>query len=107
MLRIFACLLLQSLHRLRPQITRAVGIATAGTLLHSFSRRGDRGAGRKFIFNAVRDGAVGKFIHSPQANPDDGPAGPVIGKGQANPQAVHGGAYAPYVIERWTKLQGS
>jgi len=20
---------------------------------------------------------------------------------------VHGGAYAPYVIERWTKLQGS
>jgi hypothetical protein len=59
------------------------------------------------IFNAMRDGAMGKFIHNPQANPDDGLAGPVIGKGQANPQAVHGGAYAPYVIERWTKLQGS
>jgi hypothetical protein len=61
----------------------------------------------QIIFNAVRDGAVGKFIHNPQANPDDGLAGPVIGKGQANPQAVHGGAYAPYVIERWTKARGS
>lgn len=61
----------------------------------------------QIIFNAVRDGALGKFIHNPQANPDDGLAGPVIGKGQANPQAVHGGAYAPYVVERWTKAQGS
>lgn len=61
----------------------------------------------QIIFNAVRDGAVGKFIHNPQANPDDGLAGPVIGKGQANPNAVHGGAYAPYVVERWTKVQGS
>jgi hypothetical protein len=61
----------------------------------------------QIIFNAARDGAVGKFIHNPQAVPNDGLAGPVIGKGQANPQAVHGGAYAPYVVERWTKLQGS
>ncbi len=61
----------------------------------------------QIIFNAVRDGAIGKFIHNPQANPDDGLAGPVIGKGQANPRAVRGGAYAPYVIERWTKTQGS
>ena len=58
-------------------------------------------------FQRGADGAVGKFIHNPQANPDDGLAGPVIGKGQADPQAVHGGAYAPYVIERWTKVQGS
>jgi hypothetical protein len=61
----------------------------------------------QIIFNAVRDGAVGKFIHNPEANPDDRLAGPVIGKGQANPRAVRGGAYAPYVIERWTKVQGS
>jgi hypothetical protein len=27
--------------------------------------------------------------------------------GPANPGAVHGGAYAPYVIERFTKLAGS
>jgi hypothetical protein len=58
------------------------------------------------IFNAVSDGAIGKFIHDPNFKPDDGLAGPVIGKGQSNPVAVHGGAYAPYVIERWTKLQG-
>ncbi len=60
----------------------------------------------QIIFNAVRDGALGKFIHNPQANPDDGLSGPVIGKGQANPQAVHGGAYAPYVVDRWTKVKG-
>ncbi len=61
----------------------------------------------QLIFNPVRDGALGKFIHNPQANPDDGLAGPVIGKGQANPGAVRGGDYAPYVVERWTKVQGS
>jgi hypothetical protein len=55
----------------------------------------------------VRDGAAGKFIHIPNRNPADGLAGPVIGKGQANPEAVHGGAYAPYVVERWTKVRGS
>ncbi len=59
------------------------------------------------IFNAVRDGALGKFIHDPRSSPDDGLAGPVIGKGKADPAAVHGGAYAPYVVERWTKLHGS
>jgi len=61
----------------------------------------------QIIFNAVRDGALSKFIHNPQADPDDGLSGPVIGKGQANPRAVHGGAYAPYVVERWTKVKGS
>lgn len=61
----------------------------------------------QIIFNAVRDGAAGRFIHIPGGNPPDGLAGPVIGRGQANPEAVHGGAYAPYVVERWTKVQGS
>ena len=50
---------------------------------------------------------MGKFIHDSKAQPDDGLAGPVIGKGRKNPTTVHGGAYAPYVVERWTKLQGS
>jgi hypothetical protein len=59
------------------------------------------------IFNATRDGAIGRFIHDPDATPDDGVAGPVIGKGRADPSSVRGGAYAPYVIERWTRLQGS
>ena len=61
----------------------------------------------QILFDIVRDGALGKFIHNPRAHPDDGLAGPVIGKGQANPGAVRGGAYAPYVVERFTKLKGS
>ena len=59
------------------------------------------------IFDEVRDGALGKFIHDPKIQPDDGLEGPVIGVGQSNPAAVKGGAYAPYVVERWTKVQGS
>jgi hypothetical protein len=56
----------------------------------------------------VRDSALGKFIHNPQAKTDDGLAGPVFGpKNQANPSAVHGFGYAPYAVERWTKVQGS
>jgi hypothetical protein len=61
----------------------------------------------QIIFNAIRDGALGTFIHDPRSNPNDGLAGPVIGKGKANPDAVHGGAYAPYVVERWTRLRGA
>jgi hypothetical protein len=60
----------------------------------------------QLVFNGANDG-LGKFIHNPTANPPDGLAGPVIGKGQMDPEAVHGGAYAPYVVERWTKLKGS
>jgi hypothetical protein len=59
------------------------------------------------IFNAIRDGAQGTFIHDPAIKPDDGLAGPVIGAGTSNPDAVRGGTYAPYVVERWTKVQGS
>lgn len=61
----------------------------------------------QLIFNPIRDGAMGKFIHNPNARLEDGLAGPVIGKGQEDPRAVRGGDYAPYVVERWTKLQGS
>jgi hypothetical protein len=59
------------------------------------------------LFNAQRDGALGKFIHDPSITPDDGLAGPVIGKGQRDPSAVHGGAYAPYQVEAWTRVRGS
>jgi Domain of unknown function (DUF4185) len=61
----------------------------------------------QILFDPVRDGALGKFIHDPQREPDDGLAGPVIGKGRASPEAVRGGFYAPYVVERWTRLRGS
>ncbi len=58
------------------------------------------------IFSPMRDGAMGTFIHNPRAVPPDGLSGPVIGKGQANPEAVRGGSYAPYVVERFTRLSG-
>ncbi len=59
------------------------------------------------IFNAVRDGAFGKFIHDPRANPPDGLAGPVIGgENQADRESVRSGEYAPYVIERRTHVDG-
>jgi hypothetical protein len=61
----------------------------------------------QILFNEVRDGALGKFIHNPHIKPDDGLAGPVIGISQADAASVQGGSYAPYVVERWTRLQGS
>jgi uncharacterized protein DUF4185 len=59
------------------------------------------------IFDEVRDRAMGTFIHDPTVRPNDGLAGPVIGKRQAKPNSVPGGVYAPYVVERWTTVQGS
>ena len=61
----------------------------------------------QILFNDVRDGALGKFIHDPRAKPDDGLAGPVIGINPADAASRQGGTYAPYVVERWTKVQGS
>jgi hypothetical protein len=59
------------------------------------------------VFNMVRDGGLGKFIHKADAVQDDGLAGPILGaKKQANPGAIRGAAYAPYVVERWTKVDG-
>jgi hypothetical protein len=58
----------------------------------------------QLIFDPDRDPGPGRFIH---ASPNDGLAGPVIGPGAANPEAVRGSAYAPYVVERWTRRQGN
>jgi hypothetical protein len=59
----------------------------------------------QILFNMVRDGGLGKFIH--KVDTDDGLAGPILGaKNQANPGAIRGSAYAPYVVERWTKVEG-
>jgi hypothetical protein len=50
-----------------------------------------------------RDG-LGRFIH--QAGEDDGLAGPVIAReGKDDPGVVPGGAYGPYVVERWTRVE--
>jgi hypothetical protein len=61
----------------------------------------------ELILDPLRDRVRGTFIHVPGANPPDGLAGPVIGPGRANPEAQPGGAYAPYVVERWTRRRDS
>jgi hypothetical protein len=62
----------------------------------------------QLLFNMVRDGAIGKYIHNSFSRRDDGLAGPVQGpRNQGDPASVHGGAFAPYVVERWTKVAGS
>jgi hypothetical protein len=62
----------------------------------------------EIVFNAVRDNAFGKFIHGPMRKIDDGLAGPVLGqRNRVNAAEIRGGAFAPYVVERWTKVQGS
>ncbi len=62
----------------------------------------------QLLFNAVLDGAFGKYIHNPHAQPNDGLAGPVLlPRNQADPENSRGAAYGPYVIERWTKVRGS
>ena len=49
------------------------------------------------------EGGYGVFIHHPKSN--DRLAGPVIGdENKDDPEAVKGGAYAPYVVERWTRV---
>jgi hypothetical protein len=59
------------------------------------------------IFHPLRDPGRGVFIHNPRGNPPDKLVGPVIGQAQFDPEGTHGGAYAPYVVERWTKVQGN
>jgi hypothetical protein len=62
----------------------------------------------QILFNAVRDNGFGRFIHNPLRKKDDGLEGPILGaRANANPAEVHGGAFAPYVVERWTKVQGA
>src|ERR1700722_7568365 len=62
----------------------------------------------QILFNAMRDKGFGRFIHNPARRRDDGLEGPILGaRNNANPAQVHGGAFAPYVVERWTKVQGS
>ena len=54
------------------------------------------------VLFTAHDGA--KFMHNPRADPADGLAGPVIGKPEKDWTAEYAGAYAPYVVERFTKV---
>ena len=62
----------------------------------------------QLIFNPKRDGASGKFIHDPTIVPDppgDGLNGPTIG--QNNVYTTPGSPYAPYMIERFTRVSSN
>jgi hypothetical protein len=84
----------------RPPATRGILFSFSSTPWGPWSQP-------QVLFDAQRDGAFGTFIHDPSIQPDDGLEGPVIGQGKADPAAVRGGAYAPYAVERWTKVRGS
>lgn len=58
----------------------------------------------QLMFNATRDGGLGTFMHDPRISPGDGLAGPVIGPIDA--ETTPGGPYAPYMIERFTRISG-
>lgn len=77
--------------------------ATRGIIFrHAPAPWGPWSAGQ-VIFNAGRDG-LGRFIH--RKGSEDGLARPVIGsKAREDPVAVQGGAYAPYMVERFTTLE--
>lgn len=47
----------------------------------------------------------GIFIHDPSRKHNDGLAGPIIAEGK-RPDEVAGGYYAPYIIDRFTHLDG-
>jgi hypothetical protein len=59
----------------------------------------------QLIFNPRRDGAVGTFIHDPRIVPSDGLNGPTIGPN--DPDTTPGAAYAPYMIGRFTRVNGN
>jgi hypothetical protein len=60
------------------------------------------------IFNPLRDNAFGKFIHNPMRAQNDGLSGPALGRRKKeDAEEIRGGAFAPYVVERWTKVQDS
>ena len=61
----------------------------------------------QLIFNPRRDGASGSYIHDPRIVPNppgDGLNGPTIGEN--DPYTTPGGAYAPYMIERFMRVNG-
>jgi hypothetical protein len=56
----------------------------------------------QLIFNKLRDGGSGVFIHDPSLGYDDGLDGPVIGTN--DPTSTAGGDFAPDMIERFTRI---
>ena len=60
----------------------------------------------QLVFNATRDHGYGVFIHDPKAVPDDHLDGPTIAPANNPPATTKGGDYAPFLIERFTRVAG-
>ncbi len=63
-------------------------------------------AAPQLLFNAIRDGGLGVFIHDPGAVPDDLLDGPTINPAANPPATTRGGIYAPFLIGRFTQVAG-
>ncbi|HEX7614752.1 MAG TPA: DUF4185 domain-containing protein [Thermoanaerobaculia bacterium] len=61
----------------------------------------------QLVFNAKRDHGLGVFIHDPSSVPDDHLDGPTINEVKNPPATTRGGDYAPFLIERFTRVAGS
>jgi Domain of unknown function (DUF4185) len=59
----------------------------------------------QLIFNLRRDRALGTFVHDPSIVPSDKLNGPIIGPN--DPNTTRGGAYAPYMVGRFTRVTGN
>ena len=59
----------------------------------------------QLIFNKLRDGGSGVFIHDPNLSTNDGLNGPVIGSN--DPTNTAGGDFAPIMIDRFTRITNS
>jgi hypothetical protein len=82
--------------------------ATAGVYFTYASQPWGPWSEPQLIFNPKRDGAVGAFIHDPSIVPNppgDRLNGPTIGGN--NPNTTPGAIYAPYTIERFTRVAGN
>jgi hypothetical protein len=79
--------------------------ATAGAYLTYAKDPWGPWAAPILIYNNPRDPGLGLFIHNPSISPSDGLAGPTIGDN--DPVTTPGGAYAPSIIERFTRVSGN
>ena len=79
--------------------------ATAGVYFAYASEPWGPWSKPQLIFSPKRDGAMGVFIHDPSIVPGDKLNGPTIGAN--DPNTTRGAVYAPYMIERFTKVSGN
>jgi hypothetical protein len=81
------------------------GLSPRGVILRYAQEPWGPWSAPEILWDGSRDAGYGDFIHTPFRTRDDGLAGPV-GTVGADPLRVGGGIYAPYIIERFTTMEG-